>query len=83
MTSVSYETAVYVEDVDALTAELVAVINKGTEHITDERIRNAVIGAALVTAAQVIDGIDMPQTCKLCVVTGPIRRIVSKWACAA
>ena len=48
---VSYETAVYVEDFQLLTDEIVALIRARTEHIPAGHVRDAIIGAALITAA--------------------------------
>ena len=60
VTIYNYKTAVYVEDVQALTNELLSVIAKHAEHIPEEHMRNAVIGALLITAAQMLDGLPMP-----------------------
>jgi hypothetical protein len=68
VTVYNYETAVHVEDVEALTAELVALIAKATEHIPEDHIRNAITAASLLTAAQRRGGI-----------TGMVRHMAGKW----
>jgi hypothetical protein len=81
--SVSYETAVYVEDVEVLTAALVAAIRKGTEHVPERHVRNAIVGASLITAAQALDGLLLEDLgaplWKRGGVTSMIRHIVGKW----
>ena len=57
--TLSYETAVYVEDVKALMDEIVALIRARTEHVPEGNLRKAIIGAALITAAQELDGSDL------------------------
>ena len=57
--TLSYETAVYVEDVKALTDEIVSLIRARTEHVPEGHLRKAIIGAALITAAQEIDGLSL------------------------
>lgn len=79
MTTFSYETAVYVEDVEALTNELLAVVAKHTDHIPAGHIRDAIIGASLVTAAQKLDGLLMPTLWKRGGITGMIRHVAAKW----
>ena len=78
--TLSYETAVYVEDVKALTDEIVALIRARTEHVPEGHLRKAIIGAALITAAQELDGLStLPQTWKRGGITGMIRHIADKW----
>jgi hypothetical protein len=77
--TVSYETAVYVEDVKALTDEIVALIRVRTEHLPEGHLRDAIIGASLITAAQELDGLSVPQTWKRGGITGMIRHISDKW----
>jgi len=77
--TVSYETAVYVEDVQLLTDEIVALIRARTEHIPAGHIRDAIVGAALITAAQELDGVAMPVLWKRGGITGMIRHIADKW----
>jgi hypothetical protein len=60
--TVSYETAVYVEDVQLLTDEIVALIRARTEHVPKGHLRDAIIGASLITAAQELDGLSVPHT---------------------
>jgi hypothetical protein len=55
--TVSYETAVYVEDVQLLTDEIVTLIRARTEHISAGHVRDAIIGASLITAAQELDDV--------------------------
>jgi hypothetical protein len=57
----------------------VAVIGKGTEHIPEEHIRNAIIGASLITAAQRLDDLPMPMKWKRGGITSMIRHISDKW----
>jgi hypothetical protein len=77
--TLSYETAVYVEDVKALTDEIVALIRARTEYVPEGHLRKAIIGAALVTAAQEIDGLSLPVLWKRGGITGMIRHIADKW----
>jgi hypothetical protein len=79
VTVYNYETAVYVEDVQALTAEILAAIGKATEHLSNDHIRNAVIGASLITAAQTLDELPTPVLWKLGGITGMIRHMTAKW----
>ena len=79
MTVFTYETAVHVEDVEALTAELLAVIAKGTVHIPEEHIRNTITAASLLTAAQRLDKLPMPVLWKRGGITGMIRHMAAKW----
>jgi hypothetical protein len=77
--TVSYETAVYVEDVQALTDEIVALIRARTEHIPAGHLRDAIVGASLITAAQELDGLSMPVLWKRGGITGMIRHMAAKW----
>jgi hypothetical protein len=77
--TVSYETAVYVEDVQLLTDELVALIRARTDHIPAGHLRDAIIGASLITAAQELDGVAMPVLWKRGGITGMIRHMAAKW----
>jgi hypothetical protein len=80
LATVNYETAVYVEDVQALTDELLAVIAERAGHIPAGHIRDAIIGAALITAAQTLDELPAPAVLwKRGGITGMIRHIVAKW----
>jgi hypothetical protein len=79
VTVFNYETAVYVEDVEALTAELLDVIGKHTEHIPEEHVRNAIVSASLITTAQTLDGLPMPVLWKRGGITGMIRHMAAKW----
>jgi hypothetical protein len=79
VTIFNYETAVYVEDVQALTAEILEAIGKATEHMPNDHIRKAVIGASLITAAQALDGLPMSILWKRGGITGMIRHIAAKW----
>ena len=79
LTIYNYETAVYVEDAQALTAEILAAIGKATEHMPNDHIRNAVIGASLITAAQSLDGLPLPILWKRGGITGMIRHMAAKW----
>jgi hypothetical protein len=76
--TLSYETAVYVEDVKALTDEIVALIRARTEQLP-EHLRKAIIGASLITAAQELDGLSSPVLWKRGGITGMIRHIADKW----
>jgi hypothetical protein len=69
----------YVEDVQVLTAEILATIGKATEHMSNDHIRNAVIGASLITAAQTLDGLPMPTLWRRGGITGMIRHTATKW----
>jgi hypothetical protein len=77
--TLSYEAAVYVEDVQALTNELLAVIAKHVERMPEGHIQNAIIGASLITAAQTLDELPMPVVWKRGGITGMIRRMAAKW----
>jgi hypothetical protein len=77
--TVSYEAAVYVEDVKALTDEVVALIRARTDHIPASPLRDAVIGASLITTAQELDGLSMPVLWKRGGITGMIRHMAAKW----
>jgi hypothetical protein len=77
--TVSYETAVYVEDVQALTDEIVALIRARTEHIPAGHLRDAIVGASLITAAQELDGLSMPVLWKRGGIRGMIRHMAAKW----
>jgi hypothetical protein len=77
--TVSYETAVYVEDVQLLTDELVALIRARTDHIPAGHLRDAIIGASLITGAQELDGLALPILWKRGGITGMIRHLAAKW----
>jgi hypothetical protein len=77
--TLSYEAAVYVEDVQALTNELLAVIAKHVERMPEGHIQNAIIGASLITAAQTLDELPMPVVWKRGGITGMIRHMAAKW----
>jgi hypothetical protein len=77
--TLSYETAVYVEDVKALTDEVVALIRACTEHIPAGHVRDAIIGASLITAAQELHGVTLPALWKRGGITGMIPHIADKW----
>jgi hypothetical protein len=77
--TISYETAVYVEDVKAATDEIVALIRARTGHIPEGYLRDAIIGASLITAAQQLDGLSLPVLWKRGGITGMIRHIADKW----
>jgi hypothetical protein len=77
--TVSYETAVYVEEVQVLTDEIVALIRARTEHIPAGHLRDAIVGASLITAAQELDGLSMPVLWKRGGITGMIRHMAAKW----
>jgi hypothetical protein len=79
VTALSYETAVHVDDVQTLAAEILAVISNATENMPDDHIRKAVIGASLITVAQKLDGLPMPTLWKRGGITGMIRHIAGKW----
>ena len=79
VTIFNYETAVHVEDVEALTAELLALTGKATEHMPDDHIRKAIIGASLISVAQKLDGLPMPTLWKRGGIAGTIRHIAAKW----
>ena len=79
MTGFSYETAVHVEDVEALTAELLSVIAKATEHIPEDHVRNAITAASLLTVAQRLDELPLPVLWKRGGITGMIRHMAAKW----
>ena len=64
MTICNYETAVYGKDVQALTNEILAVIGNATEHMPDNHLRKAIIGASLISVAQSLDGLPMPTLWK-------------------
>ena len=77
--TLSYETAVYVDDVQVLTNEILAAIGKATDHMPDDHIRKAVIGASLISVAQTLDELPMPTLWKRGGITGMIRHIAAKW----
>jgi hypothetical protein len=77
--TVSYETAVYVEDVQLLTDEVVALIRARTDHIPAGHLRDAIIGASLITGAQELDGLALPILWKRGGITGMIRHMAAKW----
>jgi hypothetical protein len=79
VTAFSYETAVYVEDVQALTDELLAVAAKHIENMPEGHIRDAIVGASLITVAQTLDGLKMPTLWKRGGITGMIRHMTAKW----
>jgi hypothetical protein len=79
VTIFNYETAVYVEDVQLLTDEIVALIRARTEHVPEGHLRGAIIGASLITAAQELDGLPMPTLWKRGGITGMIRHMAAKW----
>ncbi|CCE05780.1 hypothetical protein BRAS3843_1480011 [Bradyrhizobium sp. STM 3843] len=79
MTAFSYETAVYVEDVQVLTNELLSVIDEQTGHIPAGHIRDAIIGASLITAAQTLDELPSSVFWKRGGITGMIRHMAAKW----
>jgi hypothetical protein len=71
--TISYEAAVYVEDVQLLTDELVALIRARTDHIPAGHLRDAIIGASLITGAQEFDGLALPILWKR------VRHMAAKW----
>lgn len=55
----TYEEVVYAEECDALALELKAVLDE--VKVPDGRVRRAILAAAIVTAAQLVDGNSMPE----------------------
>ena len=69
---------VYVEDVKALTDEIVALIRVRTEHVPEGPSKGD-HRAPLITAAQEIDGFSLPVLWKRGGITGMIRHIADEW----
>lgn len=75
----TYETCVYMEQVEALTNEILAVMHRHVGDIEDDRVRNAMAAAALITAAQTVDALKMPEKYRVNGVSGLMREMVVKW----
>lgn len=75
----TYETCVYMEQVEALTNDILAVLQKHVGDIKDDRVRNAMAAAALITAAQTVDALEMPEKYRVNGVSGLMREMVVKW----
>jgi hypothetical protein len=54
-------------------------IRARTEYIPAGHLRDAIIGASLITAAQALDGLSLPVLWKRGGITGMIRHIADKW----
>lgn len=75
----TYETCVYMEQVEDLTNDILAVLQKHIGTIGDDRVRNAMGAAALITAAQTVDQLQMPEKYRVNGVSGLMREMVMKW----
>lgn len=75
----TYETCVYMDQVEALTNEILAVVQRHVGDIGDDRVRNAMAAAALITAAQTIDVLPISQKFRVNGVSGLMREMVVKW----
>ncbi len=78
----TYEEAVYSEDVDTLVNDLIAMMSPKIELISDKRVRNAVVAAALITTAQYLDGAlmmtDDPRYIKLGGIADAMRKVLNQ-----
>ena len=75
----SYETCVYLEQLEALIAEVEGVVQKHVGDIGDTRVRTALAAAALVSVAQNTDGLHLSEKFRVNGVSGLMREIVTKW----
>lgn len=75
----SYETCVYLEQLEALIAEINGVVEKHVGDIGDERVKAALAAAALVSVAQNRDGLHLDEKYRVNGVSGLMRTIVTKW----
>jgi hypothetical protein len=56
----AYERAVYADDCDSITRAIMDACDE-VGNIPDRRVRAAIVSAALLTAAQSLDGNDAPE----------------------
>jgi len=75
----TYETCVYLEQLEALIAEIEGVVNKHVGDIGDIRVRTALAAAALVSVAQNTDCLQLSEKFRVNGVSGLMREIVTKW----
>lgn len=75
----TYETCVYLEQLDALIADIHDVVRKHVGDIADDRVRTALTSAALVSVAQQIDSPPNGELFRVSGVSGLMRNIVTKW----
>lgn len=60
MSDANYRSAAMADEADALTEAIIASVNR-IVNISDGDVRTAVIASSLMTAAQVLDGNEMPR----------------------
>jgi hypothetical protein len=57
----TYETCVYLEQLEALIADINAVVQRHVGDVRDTRVRNSLAGAALVSCAQEFDNLGSQE----------------------
>lgn len=75
----TYETCVYLEQLEDLIGAIEAVVRKHVGEIADDRVRNALAAAALVSVAQNADCLQLSEKFRVNGVSGLMREIVTKW----
>lgn len=75
----NYETCVYLEQLEALIADIEGVVGRHVGDIADDRVRNALAAAALVSVAQNMDRLQAPEIFRVNGVSGLMHSIVAKW----
>ena len=75
----TYETCVYLEQLEALISEIEGVVQKHVGDIGDVRVRTALAAAALVSVAQNRDSLHLDEKFRVNGVSGLMRNIVTKW----
>jgi hypothetical protein len=75
----TYETCVYLEQLEALIADINAVVQKHVGDISDTRVRHSMAAAALVSCAQAFDDLKPEELYRVNGASGLMRGIVTKW----
>lgn len=75
----TYETCVYLEQLEALIAEIHGVVQKHVGEIGDIRVRTALAAAALASVAQNMDDLHLDEKYRVNGVSGLMREVVTKW----
>lgn len=73
----TYEASVYAEEATNLAGEILAICQLAP--IPNDGARGAIIAAAMITAAQRLDGIVYPKIKDDDGVTGAIARLIKRW----
>ncbi len=61
----TYERAVYAEECDSLCEDIISLCRNAPAENADERARSAIFCAALLSAAQYLDGNKMPEETRI------------------